>query len=48
LARGLQIVREAARSKGARMDPELGWADRLGPILAHLVAAFLDDASNAF
>jgi hypothetical protein len=30
------------------MDPEMGRAGQPGPILAHLIAAFLGDASRVF
>jgi hypothetical protein len=28
------------------MGPEMGWADRPGPISAHFVDSFVDDASE--
>jgi hypothetical protein len=38
--RGLQIAREAPRSKGGRLGLETCWADRPGPISAQFVASF--------
>jgi hypothetical protein len=38
--RGLQIAREAPRSKGGRLGLETCWDDRPGPISAQFVASF--------
>jgi hypothetical protein len=40
LGRGLLLAREAPRSKGGRLGPEMGWAGRPGPISTQSATSF--------